>query len=435
MSSVFWIALVLIALVRVSTRPDRFITWIAVFACFPAAAVISVGSGPSSIGLSPYYVLAAWAAVSCVRRPRALVAFLLRPPQIYLLLFVLYAVVGAVVLPLLFSGTGVYSPRLGIDSQVSRQTPLILSPSQIGQAGYLLLNYGVYLFIAQRGVVGHRHLVTALYVAAAVSLWQLLSLVTPLPFAQDIVASNQAYAYLGNQQILGVPRINGSFLEVSMASAFFAVMYAHFARTYLDTGRGAVPAVVALLATAFSLSTTGTVVIALVTVALIGTALLRLVRQGRVRRQDVILVLVLAGVVLGAASVSQYLFELTVNKFGTSSYSNRGASNAYALDLLLDTFGLGVGLGSNRPSSFAAYLLSNLGIVPSVLLGALIVSLLWRAQPRVMAWTLGAYLGAKLLSLPDLNDYWLWVLLAQCQLYRPPSPAVSWTGGALAVRR
>ena len=91
-----------------------------------------------------------------------------------------------------------------------------------------------------------------------------------------------------------------------------------------------------------------------------------------------------------------------------SSYSDRSAADRYSYHLAWDTLGIGVGVGSNRASSFAATLLSTVGIAGTLLLAVVIWVLVRDAWPvrtvRPVVWALGALLIAKVISGPDLND-------------------------------
>ncbi|MEH3075705.1 MAG: hypothetical protein PGN11_03365 [Quadrisphaera sp.] len=95
-------------------------------------------------------------------------------------------------------------------------------------------------------------------------------------------------------------------------------------------------------------------------------------------------------------------------KVGTSSYRDRSGADGDSYRILFDTFGFGVGLGSNRPSSFLASMLSTVGLVGTVLFAAAVVLLVTRTwtlrQYRPVVWALAAALLTKLISGPDLND-------------------------------
>lgn len=106
--------------------------------------------------------------------------------------------------------------------------------------------------------------------------------------------------------------------------------------------------------------------------------------------------------------------------------NTRAESNRVALRLIIETKGLGVGLGGNRASSYLLNLLSNVGIFPTLLLSGLLVAqwvLIWRvgrmASPAV-ALTAGGFTMflAVAVGIPDLvwPAWWLWPVLAHWTL-------------------
>jgi hypothetical protein len=86
-----------------------------------------------------------------------------------------------------------------------------------------------------------------------------------------------------------------------------------------------------------------------------------------------------------------------------------------------------VGLGSNRPSSFLTFLLSNVGVAGFVLFVMFVVSLSKSAlrtakesaNPQLFDWSIAAVWGlwttivAKVISQPDLSysPMWVWIFL------------------------
>jgi hypothetical protein len=57
------------------------------------------------------------------------------------------------------------------------------------------------------------------------------------------------------------------------------------------------------------------------------------------------------------------LFSQTIDKSDTGSFIYRTTADLYSVLLTINTYGLGVGLGSNRPSSLLATVLSNTGVL------------------------------------------------------------------------
>jgi len=183
-----------------------------------------------------------------------------------------------------------------------------------------------------------------------------------------------------------------------------------------------------------SLSTSATFVVALVVVA--GLALLAgLVRAVRLKPISPVVI----GLALLAAISAYWVVPILVNsvtgvvnaKVGSSSYDDRSNVDSVSYEILFRTFGIGIGLGSHRPSSFLAALLSTTGVLGTLLFAATIV-LVIRAglrndAYRPVVWGLVALLTTKVIGGPDLADTsgLLWIsigLLAQAGVVavRPP---------------
>ncbi len=92
----------------------------------------------------------------------------------------------------------------------------------------------------------------------------------------------------------------------------------------------------------------------------------------------------------------------------SSSYSDRSSSNSDSLGVFLDSWGIGVGLGSARASSFLPTLLSATGLLGSLLFSGAVAGLLAggaRYRPyRPVVWALISLLVVKLVAGPDLSD-------------------------------
>jgi hypothetical protein len=109
----------------------------------------------------------------------------------------------------------------------------------------------------------------------------------------------------------------------------------------------------------------------------------------------------------------QVLLQLTVSKGESGSFINRTTSDIYALGILVHTYGIGVGLGSNRPSSLVTFLLSNVGIA-GFLAFAIYYLRLFSGLSQTYGWLFWA--GAALLfnmcvDVPDVTFPILWVAI------------------------
>ena len=97
-------------------------------------------------------------------------------------------------------------------------------------------------------------------------------------------------------------------------------------------------------------------------------------------------------------------------------YLARSAANDRSWQIFLETSGLGVGLGSHRPSSLFFLVLSCLGLVGTVLLAVLIAVALRRAARTEPAagWALLGVVVSGVIAVPDLSMPVIWVGVAVC---------------------
>ena len=65
--------------------------------------------------------------------------------------------------------------------------------------------------------------------------------------------------------------------------------------------------------------------------------------------------------------------ELIFNKPLTSSFYERSHWNAIAWDALVSTWGLGIGFGSTRTSSWFAAIISSTGLIGAAFMGVFLV--------------------------------------------------------------
>lgn len=415
---------------------------------FQAGAIINIPIGASYIGIMPYYAVA---LLLCIRMTFVLISqkYAFSDPSGFispLLAFVIWSVISAFFLPHLFSGTLVYDPRGGIDSQVDTQTPLAYSFSNIGQAGYLIINFLILVYVnwkawdwdsLQKCI---KALHVASFVVVLVGLYQVVAFWKELPFPDWFFNSNLGARQLAVYTLEGVGRINSTFSEASILASYLASYIAFLVVLALGKQLGLLGFFMLVLSTIcilLSTSSTGYVVLLILAIMVLFQFLLvPLVTRASLTKlsmvqSTLILILVMASVItIGIAYNAGYgeaLYKATIGKADTGSYANRGSSNWFTLNILLETWGFGVGLGSNRPSSFLAWLASNVGILGLILfimayaklllVNKNIKQLLSDRRERItllaLQWGLATHLIAKLISLPDLAlpNLWIWTIL------------------------
>jgi hypothetical protein len=376
---------------------------------FNDSSIVQAGS----VAVSPFYAGAIiWIIANSTiwRRPRE------RHGQGLAILFVVFTALVTAVGPTVFRGMGVVASDIGLDQQAGRLTPLEYSTSNAAQLIYLAVVVTILAMNTSDGI-RERHVMTGLVVG---SLTALSSMVIPSWPHQFF--DNRGDGFYSIETI----RVRGQFAEPSHLGAFALVCCIFFvtrlvgART-LRQGlvSGAWAAVSALL---LSVSATGTALIGLpIAVVVAGTLLIaRWVRSGKHLNPLVVMVVAFSPVVVAAVAFRYWtdVVDAIVQKTGSSSYSTRTFVDANALHVLVDSWFLGVGAGSNRGSSLLLMILSQVGVIGTLLF----LLLMWRAVRKGYAHStsvaaasgLVAFLCAAFVSLADLVSPIMWLLVIVC---------------------
>jgi hypothetical protein len=373
--------------------PSRLEELLIFMAIFEGAAVLNVGGG-AGFGLSPFFFVAALLATRTIIKWYNNKILFQRGEfaQDHLriaAIFTGWCVVSAFLLPVLFRGTPVDSPRAGAEAVFYLALPLKWTFSNAGQAGYMVLDFLALLalsdFCAKRPV---ERLVNAYTCSGAmvvlVGMYQMLCNRFGLSFPTAFFNSNTSWGQATAQIIgPGIHRVSATFVEPSAAGGFLSSwLVFEFILAYLGLNRRtyhwllAIVGSLILLATA---STTGYITL----LAMLGFLFLRLameaVGRGRILVRVAIIVVVVLGVTAGYLIMSHggtsLLDAVLWQKSSSTSATVRKATVWRALAIMQDTYGLGVGLGSNRSFGTLAYIGSNLGIFGLVLFIYMLVHL------------------------------------------------------------
>lgn len=340
-------------------------------------------------------------------------------PDALLIALVAWAAVISFAGPRIFAGLPVFDPSLGVDLQVDNLSRLAPSLGNIAQVGYLAIAVLFLLLSGRLFPVDARLVGTALWVTVV------------LAGVRMVAESAWPYELLQNMPGVGyatAERLSGTFYEPSVLGLHLTAAAAYFGARVLNgrgLGRLVAMGALVLVAVEFVRNGSGTALVGLTVVVGIAAVVLlaRRLRAPRTGVQPWIPVAVLA---FGAVALTQapMLYQLTVGTASTKadsfSFAARGASNLRSLEILIETFGIGVGLGGNRPSSLFLFVVSCLGVIGT---GLLVVIVGWalatasRTSSRVPAgWALLGTLVAAIVAVPDLSTPLLWIGIAVCLL-------------------
>jgi len=312
----------------------------------------------------------------------------------WLLLLVLWGVLSAYFLPRLFIGeTMLYATDRASMTGVKLLSLRPLS-TNLTQAAYAV--GGLCAFVAVRALLEaegrmQRFRDAVLLLAAincAAALLNLAERHLGLPSLLAIVR-NAGYAILEGGNVGGLQRVSGTFAEASAFASFSLPLFAFSASLWRDGVRPAWTGTLALgllLLLLISTSTTAYAGLCLYAGCITLAAFVRAFRRGDVPHVGILTVLLWLLLVAGcivllarpemATRVADFFSITLVKKLESASGIERGTWNWQAWTNFLDVYGVGVGLGSARASSYPLVLLSNVGIVGALLFLAFVGRLL-----------------------------------------------------------
>jgi hypothetical protein len=404
-------------------KQDNLFGLLIIATVFEASSAINIGDR----GIQPYYVIAGFIII----RGAINWVFGIRPGRsmprgAWLLIFGAIGVASAWVLPIVFAGTPIYDAKIGIDPGLFIRPPLKFGLNNVGQASFLAWHIATayaLLSIDFSPCKTRKAYIWAFYIVVAFVFAQSLFQFAGIPFPDSMIRNNPGYAMTDSNFGAFGTRNSGTFTEPSMAGAFLLFCCVGFTSEYLD-GKGNAARVLIALAASGAVASSGS----LLALALFLLALL--IRHSpfrfpwhfnirRARRLAWILLLLvtpLALVMLAPASLRETLITLTVAKGDSSSFVNRTAADLYALQLLAQTHGLGVGLGSNRASSLIPTLSSTVGLAGTLAFVTFCFQLFSSTPPEYawLRWAAFALLFNMCISIADVTIpiFWIAVLLA-----------------------
>jgi hypothetical protein len=373
---------------------------------FQAAAIITIGGDDQMAGISPVYFILILATA------RDLVFAALRGDfrvpikvlNVYApaLLFFLWSAATALIWPRLFAG------QITVVAYYGNGNELQVSSSNIIHSLYLLIcvssSFMISLAVSRSNDrvsnLLMRAYIAASIVAGAFIIYHALHLYFGMPFPLEFFYSNPSAAQnqfgmiaseMGKQLLLMRP--SGTFSEPSYAAMYMVGFFGFVTAMYIHRKRSRLllfGVVTTFLMVMLIGSSGGLIILALVTSYLVLNGIFSLLKlQGLKEYRKFfkplgiiaiccILPLVVFTNILDMLSLGFKV--LLLDKLQTGSGAERMATEYMALQVFVDSYGLGTGLGSNQSWTLPGYILSNTGMVGLLLLGWFALSVTKLAQ-------------------------------------------------------
>jgi hypothetical protein len=402
-------------------------------AVFQGASVINIEAIPISI--TPYYFVASLVCLSVfLKKAQSALKYqkiilrggntLFKGINKYMFFLAIWAAFS-LFFPLLFSHLKVYVPREGLEAG-----PALLQ--------FRLSNISQYIYFVENIIFmnelmhdntfklkTYRNIILALGIfIILIGFWNISGFYYPEGVFDSYLAED---FQLGRRQVsdFGTIRFASTFPEPSYAGSFLS-SYLILATSSLFENLNIkyiffiIPGLIALAST---FSSTGYIsfflIFSIVTIAL----LRKYISSGLKFRIIVSIYVTLIVGIISFFLINKYdlildaLDSTVLSKSKSVSGVTRGNADTFAYGLLLQTYGFGVGIGSNRPSSFSAWISGNLGI-PGAIFFALLVFLplkklvSLKLKDNYFAWVHITNMATMSIGIPDLAWPFLWIYFA-----------------------
>ena len=390
---------------------------------FEAASAINFGDR----GIQSYYIVSLFVVARGLFKWSGGAGSQRRMPQgTWLLAFAGIVVASAIVLPIVFAGIPVYDPKIGIDDGLFIRPPLTLGLNNFIQAAFLVWHIATayaLLAIKTPSDKAYRAYLWAFYIVVLIVVAESVCQLIDIPFPHSVFLNNPGYSLWGREGEVAGMRNPGTFSEPSLAGGFLAMYVLGFLAKYLSGKGDKIRVIISLAASGLVTSGGSLFTITLITPFLLlrywPFRLPMIVNTSRMKRLAWVLVLFSVPALLlliAPAGYTETIMTNTVSKGESSSFIDRTAADLYAIELLIRTDGLGVGMGSNRASSLITTLLSNVGLAGFLVFGVYVFRLFGRLPEEYawLKWGAAALLLNMCMNIPDFTAPMLWfpILLA-----------------------
>lgn len=365
-----------------------------------AAAAMNV-SGLGSIYMADFVVMAMWASLLLFPTGFSELFATLKPgrPGFILLLLLIVSLLSAFFMPRFFRGdTEVFMlvkvPDWGM---AFRLRPLEPTTQNISQPIRFMISMSAFVILTTlfrkhgSAMQIHKGMILATWVNVLLAFLDVASHAVGFNDLLDVVRTSNM-AMLDDQRIMGIKRIAGGFAEASAFGFYTMGLFAYWMRYWFSDKTSWKSGLIALLMFALIIrSTSSSTYLALI--AFLGLYFLWHFRtMFKARRALLIYISTIVAVPMMMIVfimlftlnpiLSGMLDEILLTKMSSDSGVERMMWNTQALTAMIDTYGLGAGIGSVRASSFLYACLGNIGIVGTALYLVFIAQFLLARPPK-----------------------------------------------------
>jgi hypothetical protein len=359
--------------------PARLLMLVLLGSVFAAAAAIVVGGygvTPALVPTSLFIGFFLLKSMFSAHYPAEATVWRVLAPFVAV---VIGALASSFIMPRLFEGDILVWPQKLAGLFVL--TPLAPNSGNYTQDMYLLANavltVTASLYITRRDF-DSRALLNAYFIsgllAVFIAIWQFLGNTLHIWYPTDFFLSNPGWSQLSDESIGTLVRLNGPFSEPSALAGYLCGAVSSAAWVIFHGDKEILPRVLLVSGLGIILLSTSTTGYA--TLAILGMVLLVYTfvsASAAVRKRvtaGVVVALAITGICMvtvpaiapGVAKEAVTVTYATLNKKQSSSYNDRTAADRDSIAEMEESYGLGVGWGSNRSSSLGPGLCASIGI-------------------------------------------------------------------------
>tara|TARA_B100000929_G_scaffold188682_1_gene149409 strand:+ start:8599 stop:9912 length:1314 start_codon:yes stop_codon:yes gene_type:complete len=402
--------------------PLRYLGALLICSCiFQSAGVIDLGEGRTVFPiLITEGILFIRVFFLSLFKSKLLVNQVLR----YLIYFVSFAILTSFFLPSIFSGmVKVFVYGVGVDTNLRRGGEYLRpANSNIIQSIYLIIHLIACVCLVNIPVNSSKNnfnfylkaLVVTILVVVVIGFWEFISKTTGFIYFPKSFFINSDSSLSEQTTMGGLMRLNSTFLEPSFAGAFLAGAF--WVLWTLENFRfSKLLAAITFVALVLNLSGTGLISFCF------GGIIYFLINDLK-KALRFLVIIIIATALIYTLPYFEFITRLISEKTDSQSGKVRSSTIAYSINLFIETYGVGVGLGSHRGASFLTATLSTVGIIGTylffkfyrkIMLVVLALSKLNRNY-MVVFYFGTVLLFAQILAIPDLSftPFWMWIFTA-----------------------
>lgn len=406
-------------------KPYKYTVWLLILTCiFQASSAISIGGK----GIQPYLIGSIFLIIKSIISTHDIIPSIFKKKYLFIIiLFILYTTLCTLFLPHIFAGITVFDKNLD-ESALLGGIKLKFGFGNITQIGYLLVNCITLCCLwLNRGRIQHNDLLkffrSTVVIFIIIGLWEFIAKSTNLiGFPASFFYNNygmEGELYTASAE--GTMRMNSTMTEASFCGAFLAsAFWAWFTSlSSNDNKQTKLFTVFIIIALIFNMSGTG------IMTFLFGGLLYVWNNRNKLGFLFIIkclIILCLTTLIIFASGYGVNLINMVAGKQESVSGVVRTLAIINSWNLFCESYGLGLGLGSNRGGNLPFDLLSQIGLIGTILFYVIFLKFILQCGKGYIRTYLIVLMFAQCIAIPDFSFCCMWLGLYMAASFNKQQP-------------